>query len=209
MEYGLTPFEWREKVRSTLSGEFVPLELCCLEYPNDVSPWGYNCGGLGVAYGHLAVYSNVLKHFADESRIIEVGGGSGFSSRLYFLATGAETWHTDWKEENIAYAELMHPCPGVTRRVWDITQEPSYEFGVFSSIVMTEVLEHIPFEMWDIVKENIYMLSDKDTKLILSFPVAEDLTIEGRSAFHTTSIPSKEFVVDFFSEVDVRLVCFP
>lgn len=190
--------EWRERVRASMVGEFVPVEQWCLPYPNRVSPIGVHCGGLPTALGHLRNYADAVAHMAEGDRVLNIGGGSGLSSRLFFLVTGEEVVHTDRDVEYVELSDVVYPCPGVTRICWDITEPAPEGIGLFDIVVCTEVLEHIEFDLWPDVRENVKALLKPYGKFITSFPVNEDLFSGNASSYHLVSIPSADFVVEFF-----------
>lgn len=189
---------WRERVTASMVGEFVPVEQWCLPYPNTVSPIGVHCGGLPTALGHFRNYADAVKYMEEGDRVLNIGAGAGLESRLFFLVTGEEVVHTDKTREYIELSELVYPCPGVHRVLWDITKRPPFDLGVFDVIVCTEVLEHIEFSLWKHVKDNIALTLKPGGKFICSFPVNEDITSGSASSHHVTSISSVEFVAEYF-----------
>jgi hypothetical protein len=113
---------WRDSIIPLLTGEFAPIEQCCFPWPNTVSPTGVHCGGISTAISHLSIYSDIVAEITPGCSLANIGGGSGFSSRLFFLYSGGEVLHTDNDLEFLNFSEIFYPCPGVKRVLWDITE---------------------------------------------------------------------------------------
>lgn len=200
------PSDWRKFIIRCMTGESAPFEQFCFPMYNELTFNGNNCGGLGVAHSCLQIYTTAANMIKPGEKVVNIGGGFGFPSRLFFLVSDADVLHIDYDPLTLQAAKLLYPCPGVIYLLHDITTPLPDDIGSYNYIVMTDVIEHIALNNWSIVRDNIYKLLPDGGKILFSFPVGEDLSSGTHSSYHVTSIPDHAFVSDFFSKPGIEII---
>ncbi len=192
--------DWLKEVYNAFDGECMFIEHTLQTSLNDVTIQGRDQGGIQeCALWHLERYKDVIRHIERGDHVLSVGAGGGLAERAYFIASRRQVVTIDL-EKSTRMAELLYPCPGITRIVADVSSNlpvSVYEYAPYDIVVMTEVYEHISEEQGIAALSSLAQLAADDAKFIVSCPIHE--CGEDPNHFHVRVFRSVEEVEDEFS----------